>query len=147
MASSLSNEFLDQNKPLATLSLQGWVRDIGKQIDMAIAYCFVSNASQSYIFEDRVLSVQKLIHDYTGDIGGLCTNLQLQLESYLKLLFDDATVEVTSDAAKATGSTVALFVHAVVTVNGKQYNTAAGVDVKDSRIMRFFDLNNSGPSY
>lgn len=147
MATIPNGNFTDQNKPLATLTMQGWVRDVGKQIDMAIAYCFVSNASQSYIFENRVLSVQKVIHDYTGNISGLCTNLQILLETYLKHLFDDATVEVTSDAAKALGSSLALFVYAVVTVNGKEYNTAAGVDVKDSRITRFFDLNNDGPSY
>ena len=144
---TLTDDFLDQNKPLATLTLQGWVRDIGKQIDMAIAYTFVSNASQSYIFGDRILSIQRLIHDYTGNINGLCTNLQIQLEDYLKRLFDDATVDVTSDVAKATGNSIALFVRATVTVNGKQYNTAAGVDVKDSTIMRFFNLNNEGPAY
>lgn len=147
MATALSNDFADQNKPFPTLTLQGWVRDIGKQIDMSIAYCFVSNASQSYIFGNRVLSIQKLIHDNSGNITGLCTNLQIQLESYLKKLFDDATVDVTSDLATATGSSIALFVRAIVIVNGKQYNTAAGVDIKDSRIMRFFNLNNDGPSY
>jgi hypothetical protein len=143
----LSGDFLGSNKPMATLTLQGWVVDIGKQIDMAIAYCFVSHASQSYIFKDRIFSVPKLLQQFGGNIPGLCDALQSQLETYLKSLFDNATVEVTNDLATAVGSSVALFVYATVTVNGKEYNTASGLDVKDSKIARFFALNNTGPSY
>lgn len=114
---------------------------------MALAYCFESQASQSYIWNGQVTSVQRILHDNAGDFPGTCTSLQISLENYLTSIFGQSSVEVTSDAATVQGSKVALFVYASVTINGKEYNTAAGMDVKNSAIVKFFDLNNTGPSY
>lgn len=141
------NQATLNSKPLATMTLQGWTRDIGKQIDFAIAYCFESNASQSYIFEGQILSFQKIIHDFSRNYEGMCSAMQSELESYLKSLFDDAVVEVTHNAATTKGSGVSLFVYATVTVNGKTYTTSAGTEIEDSKIIRFFNLNNEGAAY
>lgn len=143
----IPSNYLDQNKILATLGMQGWVTDIGKQIDMSIAYTFVSNASQTHFFPGKIVSMQKIIQENSGNISSTCSAMQIALENYLKGIFDDATVSVTSDKGKALGRSIALFVRAEVVVKDKTYNTSAGIELTDSRIAKFFNLNDTQPAY
>lgn len=92
MRSKLTGDFII---PVPTLSEQGYVYSTGDKLDRLLSYYLLTDANQSEIFKDVVVSYQHLIAQHQHQPNVLCGEVEKQLEQYLNRYFNVATVEVT----------------------------------------------------
>ena len=137
-----ANQLLNNNsKCLASLTLQGWVQDIGSQIDLSIAYCFVSDDKQSSVYNGAVVSIQALLARYTQRTDALCEAMENVLRDYLSGLYDAAEITITHNEANLQAKEVELEVRAKIKVGNLWYDTAAAIMIKNGYITRFTKIN------
>lgn len=80
--------------PVPTLSEQGFVYSTGDKLDRLLSYYFLSDANQSEIFKNEVVSFQHTFAAYQGRPMQLCENVKRELEGYLERFFNVVTVLV-----------------------------------------------------
>lgn len=79
------------------LNVTGWTKDVAVIVDDILANAFASNASQSYIYQGRIFSVQKTIMDTMPDVLTMIDRLERELQDALQTVLDSATVSITHD--------------------------------------------------
>ena len=127
-----------------TLSPQGWVTDVNNKADVLLSWFYESMHSQSYVYGDKVSSLQYLLQKYGNNITIFIQKLQDALELYLGRYYDVATATVTSDSTDITnlGTTSIVRIHCSVMEGGITYSMGGLLTVANSKITSISKLIN-----
>ena len=144
MRSKLTGDFII---PVPTLSEQGYVYSTGDKLDRLLSYYLLTDANQSEIFKDVVVSYQHLIAQHQHQPNVLCGEVKKQLEQYLSRYFNVATVEVTfKDLKEGTNDgpyEVVIDAIAGDTIDDQQ-RLYKNVRMEDGILTTVFTYNNTG---
>lgn len=127
-----------------TLSPQGWVTDVNNKADVLLSWFYESMYSQSYVYGNKVSSLQYLLQKYGNNITIFIQKLQDALELYLGRYYDVATATVTSDSTDITnlGTTSIVRIHCSVMEGGITYSMGGLLTVANSKITSISKLIN-----
>lgn len=127
-----------------TLSPQGWVTDVNNKADVLLSWFYESMHSQSYVYGNKVSSLQYLLQKYGNNITIFIQKLQDALELYLGRYYDVATATVTSDSTDITnlGTTSIVRIHCSVMEGGITYSMGGLLTVANSKITSISKLIN-----
>lgn len=144
MKSKLTGDFII---PVPTLSEQGYVYSTGDKLDRLLSYYLLSDANQSEIFKDMVVSYQHTVAQYQRQPSVLCGEVKTQLENYLSRYFNVVTVEVNyKDLAEGVNDgPYEVIIDAIVgdTVDDQQ-RLFKNVRMEDGLLTNIFTYNNHG---
>lgn len=124
------------SRSLPTLSTDGLVSSVQRKMDRLFAYYRVSQASQSIIYDGKILSFPKRMEEYDSDILKLQQNIQNDIDLLFGRHFElyEAQVKII-DHPNEKGQYLIRFV-VTVNENGKVYNLSEAVDIIDGKIKR-----------
>lgn len=132
------------DRVVPTFSESGWVSGVVESLDFAMAHVFCSNQSQSTLFKDQVVSMASIYQKFGNQPTLLVEHMQQRLLIYLKSYFDEVTVQVKHTHSQEGSGMYDVHCFASVNVNGQEYTAASAVTIKDSRLLKYFKLSNTG---
>lgn len=119
-------------KAIPTLSSEGWVRDLSRKTDRALAYAFLTDGLQSNIYRRSLTSIQDILQSTMDDEVMMVAKVRDKLNQYFNRLFDSAEVSVRVEPYLGEHSGI-LRLYVGVTV------MEDGVDYQVSEVLRFVD--------
>lgn len=127
-----------------TLSEDGWVTTPAGKVDKLLSYAYLSQASQSVLYNGNIVSVAKILAQHGTDEHGLKEELEAGFIKLMSGYFDsvEATVSVTPDRDKPTNLTINIQIYVVD--DGYTYSAGHLLTTLDSNILRVFEINNEG---
>ena len=78
---------------LFDLGAGGWITDGEQMLDKVMAWSYASHASQSYMFQDDITSIVKIVQDNAGNLERASSELEDKLKNYLSRFFDEVEIE------------------------------------------------------
>jgi len=129
--------------PVPTLSSSGWVVELAEKVDRLMAYFFVSDHSQSNIYEGHVVSLPYIVQSYGNDDSSIRTAIQQNLNVLLGRYFEQSTVDVTVDLPTSdTDTRMTIRVDATVTDGRYRHSVGKLITTVNSRVVEIMDINN-----
>lgn len=132
-------------KPVPTLTLAGWKKEIREKADALISYFFYSDASQSNIYLGNVTSLPKIIEQYGNDEVRIRSEMESQLNRYLSRYFE--YVDVNTDVKipeDNKDNRMEILTSIIVGENGVKYDLSRLLRTKSGTIIEIIDRNNTG---
>ena len=132
-------------KPVPTLTMAGWKKEIRDKADSLMSYFFYSDASQSNIYLGHITSLPKIIEQYGNDKNLIRSQMQTALHVYLSRYFE--YVEVNVDVVipeDATDNRMEILTSVIVGENGVKYDMSRLLRSKYGKIVEIIDRNNTG---
>lgn len=134
----------ESRDPIPTFSEGGWIRPIGESLDFALAHTFAADKSQSTLYQGHVVSMAALYQQHGNNPDILVQRMQEALDDHLNTYFENVTVEVKHDADTVLTNGYNVYCYVESVTNGKTYTSSCAVTLKDSRLIKFFKLSNTG---
>lgn len=123
--------------------MQGTVSDPVQKLDRLLAYMFVADASQTYVYSGHVVSVQKLRELHYGDPEAFANALQSKTNTYLKNHFEQVAISTTLSDVVGNGEyTLALVVRVVDA--SQTYSSTWRYNASDSKFVKVATVANNG---
>lgn len=117
---------------MPTLSSEGWVRDLSRKTDRALAYAFLTDGLQSNVYRRSLTSVQDILQSTMDDEIMMVAKVREKLHAYFNRLFDSAEVSVRIEPyGGSRPGVLRLFIGVSVVEDG--------VDYQVSEVLRFID--------
>lgn len=131
--------------PVPSLSSDGWINDIARKTDRLLSYFFVSEESQSNIYDGQIASLPGLIREYGNRPLDLKSQMREALINMLKGYYDsvDVSVSVSTENTQIPGR-ADVTVTITVTENGKSYQVPQLVQTLNGKLLNIINLNNNG---
>lgn len=131
------------DKPVPSLSSDGWVTSTPMKADYLISHFFLSEYSRTYLYKGHIASFPWLLQNHKNDLSALKRAVEQTLKDYFGSYFPSATVEVTTKNEE--GSKYAIIIYVSVTdVDGKEFSIGRLAQVVDAKIVRIQQINNYG---
>lgn len=134
--------FTMSNNKVPSLSPSGWVSAVAEKIDLLLSHFYEAYQNQTYVYKDKITSLQYLIEEHGKDIPALQSKVRGALSLYLTRHFDTANVEVTVTTDESTNEST-INIYATVTQNGVEYNVAKLISIAGNTIKSIVDANNA----
>lgn len=136
----------DPIKPIASLSKMGWIQDIYPKVDRMMAYWVRSDKRQNPLIPSSVYNLQWLLHQYLGDLTGLCSAIVSNLSAYFSTQFQNVTVNCVPENKNADGSSIEYRLSITITFesDGKLYDVSRIIASDGIQFKRFVTENNEG---
>lgn len=126
-----------------SLSASGWVGNIAEKLDKLISYFFLSDFSQSHLYQGQVASLPNLIKECADNRSLLRTETKRVVTNFINPYFDTIQVDVTITAVDDTNpDNINLRVDATVTQDAVIYSVGKEIQVINSKVVAIFDANN-----
>lgn len=135
--------------PIATLSLNAWVKSGAAKADYLLSYFFTSNYSQTNLYRGKIASLQWLVFRYGQDPNTLVTQITQTLTTYLQHAYPDGVyVNCTHNANTSAnpGNTYAVQLIIEISENGQVKSLGKLVNYDGSKIVSIIDINNGTTS-
>jgi hypothetical protein len=127
---------------IPTLSTVGVVSDPVQKLDRLLAYMFVADQNQTYVFGTNVLTVSKLWQLNLNRPDVFASQLKTQANTYLSSHFEQVIVDVSYSVDESGKVSVSLEVR--VFDGNTQYGTDWRFKAANSRIVEVAKLLNFG---
>lgn len=129
--------------PVPSLGGTGWVTEIAERADKLTSYFFISDYSQSTLYEGNITSLPWLIQQFGQDETALVRETREALQVYFGRYFEQVQVDVSTqvDDSEAPG-TINMRIDVTVYENGQKYSLGRLVSSLDSKITKIITLNN-----
>jgi len=126
-----------------SLSEDGWVNDSIKTADYLLSHFFISEDSQSYIYNDNISSLPWIILDCQGDINKLLNKTKIVLSDYFGKYFNNVEVEVLEiiDKEKTSKGQISIYVKFTDEQN-IEYSLGKILEITNLTISKIIDINN-----
>ncbi|MND14827.1 hypothetical protein D3C81_193540 [compost metagenome] len=126
-----------------SLSASGWVGNISEKCDKLIGYFFVSDFSQSLLYNGHIASLPYIIKECAENASLLRSETTKQLTNLLTPYFDSVQVDVQvlNDDPKDPGK-INLRVDATVTQDGTIYSVGKEIQTINAKVVAIFNANN-----
>lgn len=126
-----------------SLSEDGWVDADGRQAEYLFSHVFLSDYSQTYIYDDQVTSLAWIIAMHDGDPLMISNTTQSRLETYFSRHFNNVVVETSIVTDPDDGNKYTLRIYLSFTgKDGVDYSLARLAFVENSLIKKVTDLSN-----
>lgn len=133
--------------PVPTLSFSGWVRSTAEKADYLFCHFYESERSQTFIYKDRVSSLQYIIQKNKLDIQATCREIEATLSAYFSAYFPTVRVEIDYQEVPVNSGKITIRMYISLTdVDGKEFNMSRLADIVDSKFDKVRKLVNDGPS-
>jgi len=131
------------NKPLPSLSDDGWIDNSMRLADYLLSHFFTSDYSQSYIYQDNISSLPWIIQHTQKNINDTIQLVQSTLSIYFNRYFDNVVVEVSevSNNEDISHASISIYL-SFVDKSGVSYDISKLIDITDSKINKIISLNN-----
>ncbi len=131
------------DKPVPTLSSDGWVTNTQMKADYLISHFFLSEYSRTYLYHGDISSFPWLLQNNKDNAAKLKTDTQSTLSKYFGRYFPKAEVQV--EVKQEEGSKYSITIVVIVTdVDGKEFSIGRLADVLDSKLVKVQKINNYG---
>lgn len=129
--------------PIPALSEDGWVFDSIKLADYLLSHFFVSDYSQSYIYNKHVASLPWIILDTQGDITRTITVTRETLSTYFSRYFKNVIVEVMEvpNEAEPSKGQISIYVRFTDSEN-KEFVLGRLIKIANTTIEKIITLSN-----
>lgn len=126
-----------------SLSASGWVGNISEKLDKLIGYFFISDFSQSQLYNGSIASLPYIIKTCAEDRSRLRSTTNKTLTNLLRPYFDSVQidVQVLNDDPTDPGK-VNLRVDATVTQDGTIYSVGKEIQTINGKVVAIFNANN-----
>lgn len=131
------------SSPIPSLSAQGLVSDPLQKLDKLLAYMFVSEANQSYLYNGKVVSVAAIRQQNENNPAAFATALQTAVNDYIKQHFDQVAVKTTIEDPLGNGQ-YNMLLTVIVVDNSRDYTSAWRYSPSDSKFVRVAKAVNEG---
>jgi hypothetical protein len=126
-----------------SLSASGWVGNISEKLDKLISYFFLSDFSQSHLYQGQIASLPNLIKECADNRQLLRSETKRVVMNFINPYFDTIQVDVTITAVDDTNpDNINLRVDATVTQDATIYSVGKEIQVINSKVVAIFDANN-----
>ncbi len=126
-----------------SLSASGWVGNISEKLDKLISYFFLSDFSQSHLYQGQISSLPYLIKECADNRSLLRSETKRVVMNFITPYFDTIQVDVTILAVDETNpDNINLRVDATVTQDATIYSVGKEIQVVNSKVVAIFDANN-----
>lgn len=126
-----------------SLSASGWVGNISEKLDKLISYFFLSDFSQSHLYQGQISSLPYLIKECADNRSLLRSETKRVVMNFITPYFDTIQVDVTISAVDETNpDNINLRVDATVTQDATIYSVGKEIQVVNSKVVAIFDANN-----
>lgn len=128
---------------MPSLSEDGWVTDSIKTADYLLSHLFLSERSQSYLYNNNITSLPYILQTTQGDITQTITLLRSSIEEYFSRYFNNVVVEVTDVTSEDEPSkaSISLFVQFSDKEN-IEHNLGKIIETSNLTISKIIDINN-----
>lgn len=126
-----------------TLSTDGWVSSPSLMGDYLLSHFFVSDYSQTELYNGQVASLPYLIALYQNNISGLLIGVQDTLSVYLSRYFNNVVVEANSVPNTTNSSSIGFSIFVGYTgTDGIQYTLTNIIETVNSKISNIINQGN-----
>ncbi len=127
-----------------SLSPAGWVSGPAEKLDRLLSYYFVSEYSQTNLYQGRVKSLPMHIKRYGNDENALQDAMRQALEELLRPYFDQVSVNITTDKPiKDDLGRINVMVDIQVQQDSVTYSAGRELETLNGTLMRIIDINNN----
>jgi hypothetical protein len=133
--------------PIATLSLNGWVKSGSAKADYALAYFFSVNYSQTNLYRGQIASLQWLVFRYGQDPNNLSSQIQTTLTKYLQHCYPEGvyvTCSNNADSLTNPNNTYTLQLVIEIVEGGVTKSLGRLVNYQGSKVVSIINMNNTG---
>lgn len=129
-----------------SMSDRGFIKGPAEKADQLLAWFFVSDAQQTYLYQGSVRNVQDLMQRFGNNIPAITQEMQAALEKLFQAYFDTAIVQVTNNDDPAVNPTgqITLRISAEVTQDGVSYSVNELIQSVNSKFIRVTNYVNTG---
>lgn len=128
---------------IPSLGTDGWIKESAKGLDKLMAYVFESDRSQSYSYEEHIVSIPYIYATYKDDPGLMAKNMATDLTVYLSRHFSVADVQCHTSPDVDNPNNIALILTVSVTdTDGKKYDLNKLIKGDKSKIKEIVDYLN-----
>lgn len=130
---------------MPSLSEDGWVVYPGSIVDYAFAHFFLSDYSQSYIYNGAVSSFAWVIEESQGDYMKLQNLMTVTLQNYLGRYFSKVTVDCDVRESTTNPNLREMYLYVSVTDNeGKEHVVGKMLNYENNKVLSVVNVNNYG---
>jgi hypothetical protein len=131
-----------------TLSEDGWVTDPGKMLDYLFSYYILTDAQQTIVFRDSIISLPATYHLYINDPDGLAEAIRSDFSKLLDRHFSNSEVQCYAKQDPISPSIYYLFLSAIITDDsGTRYELNKITQLREGRSTKVIQYNNYGDAY
>lgn len=133
-----------QPSVMPSLSSKGWVYSTAEKADYLISHFFVSEYSQSLIYNGNVASFPWIIQKNQSDMLGVVRDLEITLELYFGRYFNNVVVQASYQEVPPNSGVVRIDLYvSFYDEENKQFSLSRVVEVVDSKIEKILEINNT----
>lgn len=126
-----------------SLSEDGWVNSPILMGDYLLSHFFLSDFSQTELYNGSISSLPYLITQYQGNISGLLSAVQTTLQQYLSRYFSSVTIETNQVPNPTNSSQIGFSIYvSYVGADGVTYTLDNLIQTMDSKISSIIKTTN-----
>jgi hypothetical protein len=131
------------NKPIPTLSTDGWVTDPLQGADYLMSHFFLSEYSQTAIYPDNVASLPYLIQNNKESMDKTAEEIRKTLTNYFSRYFQNVVVQTAAREEFENSPRIIIdcFVE-FLDHEGKTHTISKGLELLDSKFSKIVEINN-----
>lgn len=136
-----------ENRVVPSLSDDGWVVSSALRANYLLTHFFLSEYSQTALYPGNVASLPYIIQQNQGDPTGTATAIRATLASYFTQYFKNVDTQVDFITDPNNNSKIQIRIYmSFADEDGVALNLAKIVNVENSKVADFANLNNNGPA-
>lgn len=130
-------------KVIASLSEDGWVTDSKKILNYLVNYYILSDAAQSFMFQDKIINLPETYFKFINDPDGMKLGIKQDLDKLLGRYF--SFVDVQTEVKELTGKAFAILLYAsVIDENGVKHDLSVVSQINSNKDRSVIEINNYG---
>lgn len=135
------------NRVVPSLSDDGWVSSTALRANYLLTHFFLSEYSQTSLYPNQITSLPYIIQQNQGDITNTATAIRSALTGYFTKYFNDVSVQTdfVNSSTNSAKTTIRIFL-TFSDETGASFNLGKLVNVENSKVVNFANINNSGPA-
>ncbi|EKD89616.1 MAG: hypothetical protein ACD_33C00030G0002 [uncultured bacterium] len=131
-------------KYVFSISEEGWVTDSKKILDYLLSYYILTDAGQTYLFKNNLISLSKTYYEFINDPIGMASAVQSDLDRVLTNYFNIVDVKVQSKQINDSSS-YALFISAsCINDDNVKVELNKVTEINTSKSRNILSFNNYG---
>lgn len=132
------------SKVMPRLTIVGFATTLPERASAAMMDFYEAKYSQTNTFRGKIKPLAWLVHRYGDKPNEASKRIGDELRTYLRGIFDDATVEVSHEEKD---SRLNLTANIIIRDNGVDYSLGHVIRISQSKIINIIDMVNDGIIY
>jgi hypothetical protein len=130
------------DKVLPTLDTDGFVHQSQAMLDYLLSYYILTDAAQSILFKDSLISLPKTYAKYIDDADGFAIGIKSDLNVLLQKYFKIVDVQTSAYKNDKTKGYYVVMSASVIDDNNHRYDVSKVTYIYKSKSLKIFNFNN-----